>query len=70
MPAVGMGDMAFLDAFMSVIQDMGDLSAHFKESYSDGEIDNQEYDEIEQDVMRIQQRLLSFLEMIKEIKNE
>jgi hypothetical protein len=63
MPQVG--DMELLDEFMSIMAELGQLSAEFQRGYSDGQIDSDDLDRISKEATDVHSRLLSFMKRVE-----
>lgn len=62
LPAVG--DMELLDSFMSVVRELGELSAEFQRDWADGRITPKEHDRIKQEAYEVQQSLAALMHRI------
>jgi hypothetical protein len=61
------GDMAMLDGFMAVINELGEFTAAFQTAYSDGSITQKELEQIKAQALDVQTRLAQFVQRIESI---
>lgn len=61
------GDMDLLDGFMSVIRELGELSAEFQADWSDGRITMQEFERIKTEAYDVQRTLGELLIRIEQL---
>jgi hypothetical protein len=65
MPTVAEGDMALLDDFMAIAKEIGEVSARFQQAFADGELTDQEFSAVEDEIDEAVQALLRFKESVK-----
>ncbi len=61
------GDMELLDSFMSVVSELGDLSAEFQQSWADGKITPKEFERIKSEAYDVQARLAELLTRVERL---
>ncbi len=60
-------DMAMLDGFMAVINELGEFTSEFQSSYADGTITQKELNAIKAQALDVQRRLAQFVQRIESI---
>lgn len=60
-------DMGLLDGYMAIMTEMGELAGRFQSAYSDGDITQKEFEQIEKEVSDVQSKLLAFQAQIKRV---
>lgn len=63
----GSGDMDLLDSFMSVVRELGELSAEFQRDWSDGRITAREFERIKSESYDVQRTLGELLLRIEQL---
>lgn len=64
------GDMALLDGFMDIINELGDFTRAFQEAYRDGTISAPEIKDISNEAADVQTRLAAFVLRLQEMAGE
>lgn len=65
MPEAGASDMGLLDAFMSVLKELGEFSSEFRKDWEDGNIDADELARLRQEFYEMQQAGLALMHSIE-----
>ena len=60
-------DMGLLDGYMAIMKEMGELASRFQTAYSDGDISQKEFEQIQTEVNDVQSQLLAFQAQIKRV---
>ncbi|HSH72364.1 MAG TPA: phage regulatory CII family protein [Methylophilaceae bacterium] len=63
-----LSDMGLLDAYMQATEEIGKVSASFRQAYADGNINDGEYREIKAAMFQAIGKLLAFLAEIERVK--
>ena len=63
-------DMEILDSFMSIIKEMGELSAEFQQRYADGNISQDDFLRITREARDVHVRLISFISRVEQISDK
>lgn len=64
------GDMALLDGFMDIINELGEFTRAFQEAYRDGKITPSEIKQISSEAADVQTRLAAFVLRLQEMAGE
>ena len=61
------GDMELLDEFLSLVHELGELSAEFQKSWSDGRITQKEFTRIRKEANDVQGQIISLMSRIESL---
>jgi len=64
------GDMALLDGFMDIVNELGEFTKAFQEAYRDGKITSKEIKHISDEAADVQTRLAAFVLRLQEMAGE